>query len=147
MIEKKCVRIAYPDRLDNARTGGPPSKGAMHSDGKDIVDIREAPGLSFWLIILTILLCLTALISFCVCCAVRCFSPENTLGPAWEHNTNGSRFVRPLGHDSWWGGWLGHGAQYDESGKERVPRLSNADATKSSGFAPTDPPSSIRSVR
>lgn len=122
----------------------------MHDDGENRVDIREAPGLAFWLIILTILAFLTVLISFCVCCAIRCFAPENTLGPAWEHNTKGSRFVRPLGHESWWGGWLGHGAQYDQSGanpQELVPRLSEKDKTQSSGFAPTDPPSSVKSVR
>jgi len=117
--------------------------------GDDRVDLREAPGLAFWLIILTILVFLTLLIGFCVCCAIRCFAPENTLGPAWEHNTKGSRFVRPLGHDSWWGGWLAHGAEYDGDPDvgNRAPRLAvGVDRTQSSDFPVKKQPTGIPSV-
>ena len=117
--------------------------------GDDRVDLREAPGLTFWLLILTILVLLTLLIGFCVCCAVRCFSPENTLGPAWEHNTKGSRYVRPLGHDSWWAGWLAHGAEHgDRDAGRAAPRLvgGDLDKTESGGFPERAPPKSIRSV-
>ena len=81
---------------------------------EDRVDLIDVPGPQFWAIMASIIAFLTVLIGSCVCCAVRCFAPENTLGPQWEINRKGERYVRPYGIESWRNGWLGRGGDYKD---------------------------------
>jgi hypothetical protein len=82
--------------------------------GQDRVDLVDVPGPQFWLVMGAIVFFLTVLIGSCVCCAVRCFAPENTLGPQWEINRKGERYVRPYGIESWRNGWLGRAGDYKD---------------------------------
>lgn len=89
---------------------------------EDRVDLIDVPGPQFWAIMASIIAFLTVLIGSCVCCAVRCFAPENTLGPQWEINRKGERYVRPYGIESWRNGWLGRAGDYrDERERDGAP--------------------------
>lgn len=81
--------------------------------GDDRVDMADVPGMGFWLVMLAIIAFLTLLIGGCVVCTIRCFTSENTLGPQWELNRNGERYVRPFGVESWRQGWLGRAGDYE----------------------------------
>ena len=62
----------------------------------------------FWVIILIVVLALFCLFCCCTCFVVRCFAPENTKGPAWEHNTEGTRWVRPFTWSTWIQNWMAY---------------------------------------
>lgn len=62
-------------------------------------------GVAFWLIILLVVLIIFVILCCCTCFVVRCFAPENTKGPSWEHNTEGRRWIRPV---TWHKKWLAY---------------------------------------
>lgn len=62
----------------------------------------EDGGVAFWVIILAVLAVCSCIICGCACFTVRCFAPENHLGPATEINTEGKRWIRPLGSINPW---------------------------------------------
>ena len=88
------------------------SAGMAHGDSQDRIDAVDLPGPQFWVLMFIILFVLSCIIGNCVRCAIRCFSPENALGPQWEHNLSGERYVRPIGLESWRRGWLGQAGDY-----------------------------------
>ena len=57
-------------------------------------DALEVP---FWVVLLIVVLVITCLLCGCTCFVIRCFAPEVTQGPAWEHNSFGTRWVRHTG--------------------------------------------------
>lgn len=61
--------------------------------------------LPFWSIILIICLIICCIFSCCTAFVICCFYPENSKGPSWEHNTEGSRWVRGF---SWVHNWLAY---------------------------------------
>ena len=48
----------------------------------------------FWVIVLAVVAVCACIICGCACFTVRCFSPENHLGPNTEVNTEGKRWIR-----------------------------------------------------
>jgi len=50
--------------------------------------------LPFWVIIVVVLIMLCCMIAGCVCFTLRCFSPENHLGPLVEVNSVGKQWIR-----------------------------------------------------
>lgn len=58
----------------------------------------------FAVVILVVALYVLALMCGCTCFVLRCFAPEVTQGPSWEHNSLGKRVLTPWGADE--GPWL-----------------------------------------
>jgi len=50
--------------------------------------------LPFWVVIVIILLFILLILCGCTCFVIRCFAPEVTQGPAWEINSQGTRWVK-----------------------------------------------------
>jgi len=53
--------------------------------------------LPVWALLLIVAAFVLLLIGCLACYAVRCFSPENFLGPRWNIDSKGERWVTPLG--------------------------------------------------
>lgn len=67
----------------------------------------------FWVVILAVVAVCACIICGCACFTVRCFSPENHLGPETEVNTEGKRWIRTPNSIS---PWLAYESDQDPRG-------------------------------
>lgn len=71
-----------------------PLVGAALAHSRRLSEVGDAVHVPFWLIILAVVAVCVLIIGGCACFAMRCFTPENHLGPLVEVNSAGKRWVR-----------------------------------------------------
>ena len=60
-------------------------------------ETNNGAAITFWAVIAIIVFVIALLLCGCTCFVVRCFAPEVTQGPAWEVNSYGTTWVKPMG--------------------------------------------------
>lgn len=63
----------------------------------ETVEADNGAAIPFWAVITIIVFVIALVLCGCTCFVVRCFAPEVTQGPAFEINSYGQAFVKPMG--------------------------------------------------
>lgn len=116
-----------------------PLVGVALAHSRRLSEVGDAVHIPFWLIILAVVAVCVLIIGGCACFAVRCFTPENHLGPLIEVNSAGKRWVRrPNTVDRW--------LAYERQTDPEKPLEGGAPGTRLFGRPPPQPQPAVAVV-